>query len=179
MVVSRKCVHGEVPTRQVHNISMSLEMATLEIKSINMTLSFIYKKSVSKAVFSRMQLTLHATRPTPHGASRLVQAMSAWSVKTRRAPSRHRKDAKVYGHVATAMHDMSTPPSPLHEVHSLKSCFLPRVVSMVVGSCRTQLFSVFVFEFVLYLLVSGALTFLPYPDSLLNCDAFDFLCLFV
>ena len=33
--------------------------------------------------FSRMELTLHATRRTPHGASRLVLAMSAWSVKTR------------------------------------------------------------------------------------------------
>ena len=32
-----------------------------------------------------MQLTRHATHPTPHGASRLVQAMSAWSVTTRRA----------------------------------------------------------------------------------------------
>ena len=52
-----------------------------------------------------MQLTLHATRRTPHGASRLVLAMSAWSVKTRRAPSRHRKDARVYGPTATAMHD--------------------------------------------------------------------------
>ena len=37
----------------------------------------------------RMQLTLHATRRTPHGASRLVQAMSAWSVKPQHAPSRH------------------------------------------------------------------------------------------
>ena len=39
------------------------------------------RKSASRAVLSRMQLTLHATRPTPHGASRLVLAMSAWSVK--------------------------------------------------------------------------------------------------
>ena len=31
-----------------------------------------------------MQLTLHATRRAPHGASRLVIAMSTWSVKTRR-----------------------------------------------------------------------------------------------
>ena len=31
-------------------------------------------KSASKAVPSRMQLTLHATRQTPRGASRLVQA---------------------------------------------------------------------------------------------------------
>ena len=28
-----------------------------------------------------MQLTLHATRGTPHGASRFVLAMYAWSVK--------------------------------------------------------------------------------------------------
>ena len=41
-------------------------------------------KSVLRAVLGRMQFTLHATRRAPHGASRLVQAMSAWSVKTRR-----------------------------------------------------------------------------------------------
>jgi len=58
---------------------------------------------------SRMQLTLHATRRTPHGPSRLVQAMSAWSVKTRRAPSRRCRGARVYGHMTTAMYDMSTP----------------------------------------------------------------------
>ena len=40
-------------------------------------------------IFSRMQLTFHTTRQTPDGASRLVQAMSAWSVNTRRALSRH------------------------------------------------------------------------------------------
>ena len=65
--------------------------------------------SASQAVLSRMQLTLYATRPTPHGASRLVQAMSAWSAKTRRAPSRHYRDAMVYGHTTTVMHGMSTP----------------------------------------------------------------------
>ena len=36
-----------------------------------------------------MQLTLHVTRRTHHGASRVVLAMSSWSVKTRPAPSRH------------------------------------------------------------------------------------------
>ena len=54
------------------------------------------------------RLTLLATRRTPHGASCLVLAMSDWSVKTRRAPSRHCRDARVYGHTTTAMHDMST-----------------------------------------------------------------------
>ena len=35
--------------------------------------------------------------------------------KTRRAPSRHCRDPRVYGHTTTAMHDMSTlsPPHPI------------------------------------------------------------------
>ena len=53
-----------------------------------------------------MQLTLYATRRAPHGASRLVLAMSAWSVKNRRAPSWHCRDAKVYGRTTTAMHNV-------------------------------------------------------------------------
>ena len=61
----------------------------------------------------RMQFTLHATRRTPHGTSRLVQAFSAWLVKTRLAPSRHSGDARVYGHTTTAMHKLSTPPPHL------------------------------------------------------------------
>ena len=35
----------------------------------------------------------------------------AWSVKTRRAPSRHCSNARVNGHKTTDMHMMSTPPS--------------------------------------------------------------------
>ena len=50
---------------------------------------------------------------TSRFASRLVLAMSAWSVKTRRAPSRHCRDARVYGHTTTAMHDMRVHPPPL------------------------------------------------------------------
>ena len=35
-------------------------------------------------------------------------------MKTRRAPSRHRKDARVHGHTTTAKHDIEyTPPSAL------------------------------------------------------------------
>ena len=67
-------------------------------------------KSASKVVLSRMQLTLHLARPTPHGASPLVQAIPTWSVKTRRAPSRRCRDARVYGHTTTAMHNMSASP---------------------------------------------------------------------
>ncbi|CAM9463532.1 unnamed protein product, partial [Laminaria digitata] len=51
-------------------------------------------ETLERCLHNRMQL-IHTTRRTPHGASRLVQAMSAWSVKTRRAPSRHYKDARV------------------------------------------------------------------------------------
>ena len=51
-----------------------------------------------------MQLILHAIRQTSHGPSRLLQAMSAWSVKTRHAPCRHSRDVRVYGHAAMAMH---------------------------------------------------------------------------
>ena len=64
-----------------------------------------------------MQPTLHATRPKPHGAPRLVQVVSAWSVKTRRAPARNFKDARVYGHEAMGMRDISTPP-PLRSLAS-------------------------------------------------------------
>ena len=59
-----------------------------------------------------MYLTLCVARGTPRGASRLVQAMSAWSMNARRAPFQHCKDGRVYGHTTTAMHDMRTP-SPL------------------------------------------------------------------
>ena len=64
-------------------------------------------KSVLRAVLARMQFTLHATRRTPLSASRLVQAMSAWLVKTRRAPFWHSRDARVYGHTTAAMHKLS------------------------------------------------------------------------
>ena len=66
-------------------------------------------KSPSLAA-SRTQHTLNATRRAPHGASRLRRAMSAWSVKTRRAPSRRCRDAMVSSPTATAMHEISTPP---------------------------------------------------------------------
>ena len=36
----------------------------------------------------------------------------AWLVKTRRAPSRHGRDARVYGRTTTAMHKLRIPPPP-------------------------------------------------------------------
>ena len=73
----------------------------------------MHESPPQKTILSRKQLTLHATRPTPRGASRLVRAMFAWSVKARRAPSRHCKDARVHGHTTTVKHDMITPHPPL------------------------------------------------------------------
>ena len=57
-----------------------------------------------------MRLAEHTSR----FASRLVLlAMSIWSVKTPRAPSRHCRDARVYGHTTTTMHDNEYTPPPL------------------------------------------------------------------
>ena len=40
------------------------------------------------------------------------KAMSSWSMKTLRAPSRHCRDARGYGHTTKGMHDIEyTPPS--------------------------------------------------------------------
>ena len=65
------------------------------------------QKSASQVILSGNQLTLHATRRTPHVASRLVHAMSSWSMKTRCAPSRCCRDARVNGHMTTVMHKMT------------------------------------------------------------------------
>ena len=51
--------------------------------------------------------------PTPHdyGHAFFRVPPPAWSVETRRAPSRRCRDARVYGHTTTAMNDkMVTPP---------------------------------------------------------------------
>ena len=51
-------------------------------------------------------------------ASRLVHAMSSWLAKTRRAPSRHSRDARVYrsydyGHAQTEYTPPPPPPTPM------------------------------------------------------------------
>ena len=48
-----------------------------------------------KRFLSLMQLTVHVTRRARHGASRVVHAEPAWSVKTRRAPSRYLEGCEV------------------------------------------------------------------------------------
>ena len=80
-------------------------------------------KSTSRAVLSRMQITLHATRQPPHGASRLMQALSAWSV--RRTLSRQYSDASVYGHTTTASARYEYTPPLLPPVHAAMMIILP------------------------------------------------------
>ena len=67
--------------------------------------------------------------------ARLVQAMSAWSVKSRRSPSRQSRDARVYGHATTATHEMSTPfpqtVSPTNALHC-------KLVSSPLSACETD-----------------------------------------
>ena len=49
--------------------------------------------------------------------------MSAWLVKTRRAPARHSRNARAYGHTTTATHK--------YRVHLAPYAFSPDVVSPV------------------------------------------------
>ena len=79
---------------------------------------------VLRAVLGRMQFTLHATRRTLRGASRLVQAMSARLVKTRCAASRHSSDARVYGHTTMDMDKLSSPRPPLSLLVKHTKCAL-------------------------------------------------------
>ena len=70
-------------------------------------------------------VTLHATRREHLTARFALDASdaSAWLVKTRRAPSRRSRDARVYGHATTAMHKLSTPPLPVEEGDMAKKHF--------------------------------------------------------
>ena len=56
----------------------------------------------------------HAYTPLSSPMKPPVQAVSAWSVKTRFSPSRHCTDARVHGHTTMAMHDIEYPPTPQH-----------------------------------------------------------------
>ena len=99
-----------------HKVRISASQAVLSW--MQPTLHATRRMPASQAVLCRMRLTLHATRRAPHGASHLVHAMSAWSVKTRRAPSQRNRDARVYGLVHTLVHwyiTRSAPPFPLAE----------------------------------------------------------------
>ena len=112
-MIGSRSVYGRAPMRQLHSTPLlSLAVVTPEIKYIRRCHPCT-RKCVSQAVLRRMQLTLHAIRRTPSGSSRLVLAMSAWSGKTRRLPSRHCREARVHDHTTAAMHERIHPP-PVH-----------------------------------------------------------------
>ena len=74
--------------------------------------------STSQSVITKMKVIPNATRRAPHGPSRLVQAMSARSVKTRHAPSRQCRDTRAQDHTTTAMQEIEytptlAPPEPI------------------------------------------------------------------
>ena len=85
------------------------------------------RKAASQVVLDRMQLTLRASRQTPHGASRLVQAMPAWLVKTRRASSRHCRDARAAPPTPHPPHTHALYPSPPSRHLSASHAILSRM----------------------------------------------------
>ena len=77
-------VYRKAPTRQSHSIRIAVwKWPHWKTNQLIRCCHPHARKSAAQAVLSRMQLTRRTTRQTPHGPSRLVQAMSAWSVKTR------------------------------------------------------------------------------------------------
>ena len=137
------------PTRQLHSEPIAVSGSGHPGKYINsLTPSSICKSAFKKTVLSRIQLTLDATHPTPHGASRMVQAMSACLVgETRRAPSRDCGGAWDYGHTTAAMRDIEYPPPgypltpPVATVHVRRRLWLrPRL--RPVRPVRVQPFAV-------------------------------------
>ena len=90
-IIGSRSVYGKAPMKQLHINSNPIAWPHRKANQLIRRYHPYARTSASQAVLSRMQLTVHATRRTPHGDLRLVLAMSAWSVKIRRAPSRHCK----------------------------------------------------------------------------------------
>ena len=131
------------PTRQLHSTCTAVSGNGHTGNEINsMKLSSVCK-SASQAVLGRIQPTLHATRRTPHRVSCLVQAMSAWSVKTRHAPSRYCRDARVYDLHTTAVHGYRVHPFLLltptgFEANRIPNGKLVLMITLRKRTCRVQ-----------------------------------------
>ena len=88
-MVGSPSVYGKTPTRQL-NCTPHCCLCTWPHRKANQLIRRCHpyaRKPAPQAVLSRMQLTLHATHRTPHGASRLGLAMFAWLVGESRACS--------------------------------------------------------------------------------------------
>ena len=83
-----QCEYGKASARQLHSNTRCCfwsghtrkQSNSLAKSSRKQESRYTVPKFALRAVLERMQFTLHATRRTPHGASRLVQATSAWLV---------------------------------------------------------------------------------------------------
>ena len=113
-------MYANASTRQLHGVPIAVSGRgqtrnhTNKIETVIHMQQSTHKvpKFAAQVVDSRMQLILHATRRRPHGASRLVHAISACSLETRWDPSRHCRDARGYGRATTAMHELVQRPPP-------------------------------------------------------------------
>ena len=101
-------VYGKTPTRKSHNfypLPPSGSGHPPENKSIHSTLPSNMQESPPQ---KRFLVGCRFERLAKH-----VTALRAWCKQCPLpgpAPSRHRRDARVYAHMTTAMHDMSTRP---------------------------------------------------------------------
>ena len=113
-MIRSRSVYGKAPMRQLPHCCLWKWPHREEFQFIRRYHPY-GGTSASQAVLSRMQLTLHATRRTPHDALRLALAISAWLRITRRAPSRHCRGARCYSHTTAARYDYEYPSPPLDQ----------------------------------------------------------------
>ena len=111
-MIGSRSVYGKTPMRQLHSYPIAVSGSSTQESNQFIRRCIYAGKCAAQVVLSRMQLTLHAARRTPHGVSRLVLATSVWSVRARRAPFRHCRDDRFYGQTTTTMHDDECPPPP-------------------------------------------------------------------
>ena len=117
-----KCEHGKAPTRQKHcdthcclwsgltskqklnhwRCQLQAEKAGTRCPSPS------YERFLKEHSSPFMRLAEHLT------ALRVGASNVCLVGETRRAPSRHSRDARVYGHTTTAMHKLSTPAPHTH-----------------------------------------------------------------
>lgn len=94
---------------QLENYTLCKQKTNQPDKPIHSTLSYNAKKSASQAVPTRMQLTLRANGPTPHGAYAL-HASDVRLIGERQTCYFVPSLQGCKGLTTTAMHDISTPP---------------------------------------------------------------------
>ena len=111
------CCLWKWPRRRIYENSLTLPVIHNICKSASQAILSLSTLVGCSSPFMRLVEHLTALRGWCYNI-----AMSAWSVKTRRAPSRHCRDARVYDHTTTAMHDVEytlPPPPPTSSIHAM------------------------------------------------------------